>query len=46
MKGEIMDDCTAQVQIKFTRELANSFVLQHSCDPIQATNAQKEEQRL
>jgi hypothetical protein len=46
MRGEIMDDCTAQIQIKFTRELANSFVLQHSGDVIQITNARKEEQRL
>jgi hypothetical protein len=41
---QIVDDCLAQVQIKFTRGLANSFVLEHSGDAIETTNAPQEEQ--
>jgi hypothetical protein len=45
-RGQIMDSCTLQFKIKFTRSLGNSFALRHSRDVIQTESAPQEEQRL
>jgi hypothetical protein len=45
-KTGIMDHCTAEFKIKFTRRLVNSFVLRHLDDVIQTQSAPQEEQRL
>jgi hypothetical protein len=45
-KTEIMDHCTAEFKIKFTRGWVNSFVLRHSDDVIQTKSAPQEDQRL
>jgi hypothetical protein len=45
-KTEIMDHCTAEFEIKFTRRWVNSFILRHLDDVIQRNSAPQEEQRL
>jgi hypothetical protein len=45
-KTEIMDHCTAEFKIRFTRGWVNSFVLRRSDDFIQTKSAPQEEQHL
>jgi hypothetical protein len=45
-KIEIMDHCTTEFKIKFTRGWVYSFVLRHSDDVIQTESVPQEEQRL
>jgi hypothetical protein len=40
-RGEIIDYCTSQVKIKFTREWVNCLVLHHSDEVIQTKVAHK-----